>query len=507
MRFLNSRLNQTSFTVLYPEKLNSVLKQILIFVFFNQTIFAAELPYFSINSDFHKIFQHIEKAELNLADSLLKKKGYAKSKNTAFFILENYTNTLKYLLYQTDDSFYNYLKKCQENLIELNRYKNTSDAKYIKSILYFQSGIVNFLRGEKMDAMTKMHSSYRFLVSIDKNQPNYGLHKELLGVFHVVFGYMPNSYIKMAKLIGIKADIKLGLQEISFVAKSNYYNKHEASLIKSGLQIFSNEKVDSTYESNAINVPQKVLYIYAEILLLQKQHKAKKALEIFAKNFDAKVEIPLLYYTKGNLLLYKSDFKNAEKCFNTFLEEYQGLNYIKDAYFKKALCRRLIGDSIGYLTVFSESENKGIANLEADKKAQKALSSKELQHIDLARTMLFMDGGYYKEAIEQLQKVKYSSLISLRDKVEYYYRTARVNEALFHKSLAEKYYLKCIQLQGDEPYYFAPNSYLQLGNMYKKTDKNKAIWYFKNVLPYKNHEYKNSLDNKAKSALKMLHVE
>lgn len=118
-----------------------------------------------------------------------------------------------------------------------------------------------------------------------------------------------------------------------------------------------------------------------------------------------------------------------------------------------------------------------------------------------------MDGGYYKEALEQLQKIKSNELIKNRDKVEYYYRTARINEALLQQTNAEKNYLKCIQLQKNEPYYFAPNAYLQLGFFYKKTDVNKAIAYFKKVLSYKNHEYKYTLDNKAKSALKLLHAE
>lgn len=479
----------------------------LIFLFTCQLNFAADIAYFSINADFNKAFLQIENAKLALADSISNSKGYDKTKNISFFIIDNYIETLRYTLYQTEDGFYQYLKKCQERLLILANYKNTSEVKYVKSVLYFQSGMVNFLKGEKMDAVSKMLSAYRLLVSIDKNQPSFGLHKEMLGVFHVAFGYMPNSYIKMAKLIGIKADIKLGLQEISYVAKSNFYNKNEAILIKAGLQTFTNEKLDSTFETSEIKIPQRILYTYAQILLLQKQHKSKKALELLTKYIDKKNIFPLILYTKANLLLYKGDFKSAENAFDDFMTQYKGENYLKDALYKKALSKRLQGDSLTFLEIINDIKNKGVTHLDADKKAQKAIEQKEFQHIELLKTMLFMDGGYYKEALEQLQKIKPQALFSNRDKTEYYYRTARINEALLHRNIAEKNYLKCIQMQADEPYYFAPNAYLQLGSFYKKSDKNKATQFYKKVFSYKNHEYKNTLDNKAKSALKLLNAE
>ncbi|MBY0425173.1 MAG: hypothetical protein K2Q22_06020, partial [Cytophagales bacterium] len=53
--------------------------------------------------------------------------------------------------------------------------------------------------------------------------------------------------------------------------------------------------------------------------------------------------------------------------------------------------------------------------------------------------------------------------------------------------------------------YFAPSACLYLGYIYMdKKDTQKAKLYFENVLFYKNHDYKNSLDNKAKAALDKL---
>jgi hypothetical protein len=86
------------------------------------------------------------------------------------------------------------------------------------------------------------------------------------------------------------------------------------------------------------------------------------------------------------------------------------------------------------------------------------------------------------------------------------YRTARLNHKAGQDKDAVTYYLKTIELSKDETYYFAPNSCLQLGYIYQgRKEKAEAKKYFTAALNYKNYEYKNSIDNKAKAALNDLH--
>ena len=66
-------------------------------------------------------------------------------------------------------------------------------------------------------------------------------------------------------------------------------------------------------------------------------------------------------------------------------------------------------------------------------------------------------------------------------------------------------YKNTILESGDKGWYFAPNSALQLGYYYETGDNlQKAKEYFELALSYKNHPYKNSIDNKAKAALARL---
>ncbi|HKZ38734.1 MAG TPA: hypothetical protein VJ184_13830, partial [Chryseolinea sp.] len=90
----------------------------------------------------------------------------------------------------------------------------------------------------------------------------------------------------------------------------------------------------------------------------------------------------------------------------------------------------------------------------------------------------------------------------LRDQVEFHYRKARVAHKLNDFITAKRYYQQCVDLNGDEEWYYAPNACLQLGYIVWSEGNNiLARNYFNKALLYNKHEYKNSIDSKAKSAL------
>jgi hypothetical protein len=91
--------------------------------------------------------------------------------------------------------------------------------------------------------------------------------------------------------------------------------------------------------------------------------------------------------------------------------------------------------------------------------------------------------------------------------VEFYYRKARLAHKTNQLSAAKLFYNQTIDQNGDENWYYAPNSCLQLGYIaMADNDKAAARQYFTRALTYKKHEYKNSIDSKAKSALAQLSV-
>jgi len=76
---------------------------------------------------------------------------------------------------------------------------------------------------------------------------------------------------------------------------------------------------------------------------------------------------------------------------------------------------------------------------------------------------------------------------------------------MYKLDAAKTDYQKVIDINGDANWYYAPNACLQMGYIlaYEKNNE-QAEEYFEMALSYKKHEYKNSIDTKARSALAQL---
>jgi hypothetical protein len=94
---------------------------------------------------------------------------------------------------------------------------------------------------------------------------------------------------------------------------------------------------------------------------------------------------------------------------------------------------------------------------------------------------------------------------TLPERAEYFYRKARIYHGLQQVALAKQHYEQTIKVCGSSSLYFAPNAALQLGYLYQEEHNiAKAKVYYRSALNYKAHEYKNSIDHKAKLALSSL---
>jgi tetratricopeptide (TPR) repeat protein len=217
--------------------------------------------------------------------------------------------------------------------------------------------------------------------------------------------------------------------------------------------------------------------------------------------------MPLYYadYLKGEVYLHKAEYLNALSSYRSFINHYSGQNYIKDAHYKMGLCYWLNGNVNDALSLFKDARTKGKEASEADKSAAKSLADKQLPNVLLSKARYATDGGYYPLARTLLSSITDKDLPVKRDQVEYYYRKARLEHKSGNTEAAKLFYRQTIDMAGDESWYFAPNACLQIGYILEQ-EKNvaEAENFFEKALTYKKHEYKNSIDSKAKSALSRL---
>ncbi|MBA4054525.1 MAG: hypothetical protein C0490_07430, partial [Marivirga sp.] len=241
--------------------------------------------------------------------------------------------------------------------------------------------------------------------------------------------------------------------------------------------------------------------------LAVKNAQSEKALSLLSRFEEQQNGLPVYYadYLRAEVFLHKAEYLNAISSYRSFINHYKGQNHIKDANYKIGLCYWLNGNVNDATAMFKLARNTGKESMEADKYAARSLAEAELPHPKLTKARYFTDGGYYDKASEILESLTTNDLPTSRDQVEFYYRKARLAHKTHKMEEAKSFYLKTIELNGASSWYYAPNASLQLGYIaLAEKDKVSAEEYFEQSLSYKKHEYKNSIDAKAKSALAQL---
>ena len=96
-----------------------------------------------------------------------------------------------------------------------------------------------------------------------------------------------------------------------------------------------------------------------------------------------------------------------------------------------------------------------------------------------------------------------SSFSSLQNKkLEFSYRVGRIYDDVGRDSEAVKMYLLAIQLGQNRTEYYAARAALQIGWIYEHQGrKDLAIKYYQQCMDMEDHDYKDSLDQKAKSGI------
>jgi tetratricopeptide (TPR) repeat protein len=215
------------------------------------------------------------------------------------------------------------------------------------------------------------------------------------------------------------------------------------------------------------------------------------------------INLPVADYLIGCAKLCRMD-ADAADYLQKYIDEYKGMNYIKDSYLKIAYFYYLKNDEARYNYYLRLTRSKGYATDEKDKQALKEANDTQ-PDIDLLRARFYFDGGYYNKALTLLQNKQEASLKLLRDKTELNYRLGRVYQMLNRYNDAVASYQKAINLGRPLSYYYASNAALNVGNIYEYIKSNdQAAAYYKMALSMKDHEYQNSIDTQAKEGLERL---
>ena len=383
---------------------------------------------------------------------------------------------------------------------------------------YMQIAIGRLKFEEYIGAVYEIRKAFKLLEENQKLYPEFKPNLSSLGFIHAIVGAAPKNYQWMMNLIGLHGTIHTGIGELRQLLHATTKQPelaylHDQTVV---LLTFLEMNLEKDKSSDAIrrrfnnisDIDQKPMVQFAKVAFHFANGENDSILSLLAKrNQPPKADkLNYLDYLDGIAHLNNLDYK-AETYFKRYVTQYKGKSFVKSAYQRMAWIRLLQGDHEGYLLNIKQAsdEKTGSTFSDEDKQAEKEFKSNELPNLFLLKSRLLFDGGYYQRSLTEIAGKPVTSFPTLRDKLEFTYRLARIFDKTNKPDKAILYYDQTIKNDKNHSYYFAANSALMMGLLYEqKGNLVKAEEYFRLCLSLRNHEYQNSLDQKAKAGLNRL---
>lgn len=391
-------------------------------------------------------------------------------------------------------------------LLEKRTKSTLADDLFLQAELRLQWAFVYLKFGHEFDAAWNLRQAYLNISDCREKFPDFVPARKTAAVLDILIGSVPEKYDWVLGLMGMRGSLTRGVDELNALRTTDNTMQREAALLYALVQGFVLQNAaEALTETQALVQTGKAgrlanLLGGALAIKVAQSDKALGLLNVFNPRDSSYLHF--VSYLKGEVYLHEGSYEKAMQEYRWFANNYRGQHYIKDAWYKTGLCEYLEGNINNARECFRQARSVGREDTEADKYAARALGDSRMPHRGLLRVRYFTDGGYYEKAGKELALIHEDALTNNRDRVEYYYRHARLAHKTGKIADARRYYEKTIQAAGDEPWYFAPNACLQMGYISLDAgDTTRARDYFIKARKYPRHEYKNSIDSKAKSAL------
>lgn len=385
--------------------------------------------------------------------------------------------------------------------------------------IYFMTAVIQFREGEFVKGAWNLRKGYLLLNETRARNPLFLPVYKTLGLLHAVIGTIPDEYVWIAEIVGVRGSLTQGRNELISLVKASFkYPELKWIQTESLLFLFlvemnlQNNQNSAGYILSCIANTGKELYssqILTYIKAGVEMHMGKNDNAIstlFAlKMPDDAYKIYYLDYLKGITLLQKLD-KGCNAYFFSFIGNYNGTSYKKSAYQKLGWYFLLEGNLDKYYEYLSKAKLYGSTFTDPDKMANKEATEGPVPEPVLLRARLLSDGGYWTSALAALNAGDFDSAsASKRNQLEYTYRLARIFDEMDSISLAEFYYKRVIDFGSCQPYYFAANSCIMLARLYENMGMNaEALYYYKKCKDLEFDEYYNSIIQKAKAGIAKL---
>jgi len=465
-----------------------------------------------LNAPMRQAYEDVLALKLDDAHKILSLEKQRDPGNVMVDYLESYSDFIRIFISEDFNFFQRANNKFQKRYQRVSNLPASSPYKdLLLANMNLQWAFARLKFGQYFRGAWEINKAYRL---VDENQerfPGFLPDKITLGVLHVIIGLVPAQYQWMLEIISMKGSVEQGKAEIYHVLETSsinpnyYYLKNEAlfflgfiELNLSPNQQALNKLSDQLNQADTNNM----MLAYLKVDILMRHGKNDEALKIISRmgNNNNYYRFYYLDYLHGECLLRKLDL-NAAVYYKAFIQNFKGVNYVKDAWRKLAWIDFLKGDTLGYFRTMDSVLIKGNQVVDADKEALLEAKSHKVPNSDLLHVRLLFDGGYYRQAEGILNSMQ-DMRLSPEEALERIYRYGRIAEKEGRIQDAKTWYKKTFVEGQNSPRYFAANASLMLGRIYESQDSLKlSRIYYEQCLNLNFKEYQNSICGEARESL------
>ncbi|WP_461104787.1 tetratricopeptide repeat protein [Spirosoma koreense] len=468
---------------------------------------------FSWTPGLQRAYTDLQKLSVQPAQQLV---GRQPGPNGIRIFVDDYIDMLTLVTSDDDRAFALLSDREEDRLDALKQLDDTSPWKrVIQAEVRLHWAFAKLKFGREISASWDVIRAFKLLAENQKRFPDFLPTYKSLGTLHVMIGSVPENYGWVANLLGLHGNVSQGLQELQRAQHDATFGL-EAQLIELMVRAYVLTFTDAdgqTLQKLVKANPDNLLLHFFGATIEQKNGHSEQALAYLNSRprDKAYLPLPIIDNILGDIYLQKGEYNPASSHFQQFLTNYRGQNFLKDSYYKLFLCHWLANEPTEtWRPLLQKVTSVGRTTVESDKAAQKFAEAYLKKGVSpnakvLMRARLASDGGFTDSALAYLRPYSETTFSGTAEKAEYNYRMGRIFQRRNDPDAAIPYLSRALTLSEPDQLSFGATAALQLGFIYQqKKERTRARSFFEKALSVKHHEYKNSVDNKAKAALSQL---
>ena len=487
------------------------MKKLLFILLLLVTVNAVNAQVFDWNANCINAYHDAISLKLSKAHAALSLEKQRNPSNLVPDFIENYIDF--FILFLNEDPKERKARVAQWQ-IRLDRMDEAPDNSpfklFSKSIINMQWAVVEIKFGNRWTAAWAFRDAFKLAKQNQEKFPSVTPNLMITGPMQMAAGTIPKNYRWLSNLLGIKGTMEQGKNYLKqFInAQDNWATlfMEEGIFYQCYMQFYLLNQPDEALRfitSKQLDTQNNQLFTYmaANLYLNNKQSIQSKAIVLNRNKSSEYLATGIWDFELAFAKLYHLE-PDAGFYFERFLANFKGNFYVKDAWLKLAMYYLLQNNMAQYNRCIANVISKGSTINDADKRALKEAKSGKIPNILLLKAKLLNDGGYHREALITLLGKSSNDFTRDDEKLEFMYRVARIYDDLDRYDEALKAYQSTINYGKNRTEYYAARAALQTGMIYEKQgDIAKAIAFYQQCIDMEDHDFKDSLDQKAKAGL------